>query len=457
MLLVFYSGIIKSQKKIIYGVDLSTLLQIEDNGGIFKEAGFPKDPFQIFKDHKINYVRLKLWHTPTESYNNLQKVLIAAQRAKSKGLKFLLDFHYSDWWADPAHQTKPAAWNGLTVKQLKDSIYNYTKFIISTLKANNTLPDMVQIGNEITCGLLWNEGKICGQNNTIQQWQNFTDFLKEAIRAVQDAKDENDSIKIMIHSDKGGDNAAAQWFYDGLKAYDVFYDIIGLSYYPWWQGTFSDLQNNLNDLAYRYGKNIIVVETAYPWTFNWSDNTVNIVGNSSQLLPGYSATVEGQKKFLIDLIDIVNNTKNGKGLGVFYWEPDWISTQTFGSPWENLSLFDFNGELLSSISAFDSVPTGVENIEKVVNEFYLNQNYPNPFNPSTIIKFGLPESQFVNISVYDVLGNKIQTLVNENLSAGTYSYNFDASSVSRRISSGIYFYTMTTGKYSITKKMMLIK
>lgn len=453
LLLLFNPVSLRSQSNFIKGVDISTLLQVEDNGGVFKENGVVKDPFQIFKDHQINYIRLKLWHTPAENYNNLQKVLLAAERIKTNDLKFLLNIHYSDWWADPANQTKPAAWNGLTVEQLKDSIYTYTRSVLSTLKANNTLPDMVQIGNEIICGMLWNEGRICEQFNTQQQWQNFTGFLKEAIRGVKDATNESDSIKIMIHTDRGGDNAGARWFYDGLQTYNVEYDIIGLSFYPWWHGSFSNLQNNLNDLADRYGKEIIVVETAYPWTLSWNDNTTNLVGSSTQLLSGYPASTDGQKNFLVDLIEIVNSTSNGKGIGVFYWEPDWISTQTFGSPWENLALFDFNNELLSSISAFDSTLTDIGKTENIFEEFFLHQNYPNPFNPKTRIQYSISSRQFVTLKVYDVLGNEVKLIVSENKDAGSYSVDFDASN----LPSGVYIYKLQAGEFTQSRKMTLIK
>ena len=238
LLLIFIFNIcIKPQSEFIKGIDVSTLLQIEDNGGVFKENGVSKDPLQIFNEHGINYVRLKLWHTPISNYDNLQKVIIAAQRIKNNGLKFLLDFHYSDWWADPGNQTKPAAWNGLSFQSLKDSVYEYTKTVITTLKNHNVLPDMVQIGNEIICGMLWDDGRICEQYNTPQQWSNFTSLVKEGIRGVSESIDLNDTVKIMIHVDRGGDNTGARWFYDGMIAQNVEFDIIGLSYYPWWHGT----------------------------------------------------------------------------------------------------------------------------------------------------------------------------------------------------------------------------
>ena len=460
----------KPQSEFIKGVDVSTLLQIEDNGGLFYENGFVSDPMQIFKDHGINYVRLKIWHTPTEDYNNLQKVLIAAQRIKSKGLKFLLNIHYSDWWADPANQTKPAAWNGLTFQSLKDSVYEYTKNIITTLKIHNLLPDMVQIGNEIICGMLWNDGRICEQYNTPQQWFNFASLVKEGIRGVNESIDLNDTVKIMIHIDRGGDNAGARWFYDGLFAQNVEFDLIGLSFYPWWHGTLVDLQDNLNDLATRYGKDIIVVETAYPWTLSWNDNTNNIVGNSNQLLPGYAASVQGQKDFLIDLMNVVNNTTANKGIGVFYWEPDWISTQTFGSPWENLALFDFSNEVLPSIYAFDSTLTAIKTDNNMIHSFQLYQNYPNPFNPSTKIKFELPTAGNVKLTLYNILGQEIRTLVNEYKESGTHTINFSAIGGSTSggdasdLNSGMYIYRIAissdkieSGSYTQTRKMTLVK
>lgn len=442
-----------TNQSFIKGVDVSTLIQIEDNGGVFKENGIIKDPLEIFKSHGLNYVRLKLWHTPNGGYNNLQRVLSAAQRIKNNGLDFLLDIHFSDTWADPANQTKPAAWNGLSFQTLKDSVYNYTKDVITTLKIHNVLPDIVQIGNEIICGMLWDDGRICDQYNTPQQWSNFAELLKEGIRGIEENIDTNDTVKILIHIDRGGDNAVARWFYDGLLGQGVVFDLIGLSYYPWWHGTFTDLQNNLNDLAQHYDKEIVIVETAYPWTLDWFDNTNNIVGNLSQLLAGYPATVDGQKHYLSDLITLANNTINNKCIGVFYWEPEWVSTPTFGSPWENLALFDFTGNLLNSISAFDSTLTEVPVKNITANTFELLQNYPNPFNPSTKISWQSPVGSWQTLKVYNILGKEITTLVDAYREAGKYEITFNATD----LTSGIYFYKLNIGAFYQLRKMTLIK
>jgi len=336
----------------IKGADVSFIPQIEDFGGVYKENDIPQDPLKILKDHGFNYIRLKLWHTPTENYNNLEKILYMAKRIKDRDLKFLLNFHYSDTWADPGKQYKPAAWEGLAFNVLKDSIYIYTKTVMQALNAQQTLPDMVQIGNEITSGMLWNDGHVGGSYDTPQQWENLGELISAGIQGVRESCDAGDSVRIMIHIDRGGDNGGCRWFFNNLESQNVEYDIIGLSFYPWWHGTLGQLRTNLNDLALRYGKEIVVAETAYPWTLQCYDSVNNIVGGSNDLLSGYPATVAGQKNFLRDLLKIIHNVPNQKGLGLFYWAPEYISVEPIGSPWENNALFGFDGSVLSSMDVF---------------------------------------------------------------------------------------------------------
>ncbi len=439
--------------EFIKDVDVSVLLEVEEHGGSFKENGIPKDALQIFKDHSINFIRLRIWHTPVYGYNNLDRILIMASRIKSLGLKFLLDFHYSDTWADPGQQIKPASWGNLTFQALKDSVYQYTRHVITALMNQNTLPDMVQLGNEIICGMLWDDGRVCDQYNTPQQWAQLAELINEGARGISESLDPGDTVKVMIHIDRGGDNPGSQWFFNHLLAHNVEFDIIGLSYYPWWHGTLSDLEFNTHDLAQRYGKEIILVEIAYPWTLDWYDNTHNIVGDSSQLHPGYSATVEGQSSFLSDLIDIVRNIPNNKGLGLFYWAPEWISVLQLGSPWENVTLFDFTGELLSSISAFDSILSDISSPNRSSHSFHLYQNYPNPFNPSTQINYQIPKDGFVNLVVYNSLGQRVANLVNQHQTRGAYSVQFNASD----LPSSVYIYKLQVDEFSMVKKMLLTK
>ncbi len=305
---------------------------------------------------------------------------------------------------------------------------------------------MVQIGNEITGGMLWPDGKLNGSTG----WSNFAALLKAGIRGV---KDIDTTVHIMIHIDKGGDNSASRWFFDNLTAQGVNFDVIGLSYYPWWQGTLPELQSNVNDLASRYNKKIVVAETAYPWTLSWNDNVPNIVGDSSQLLPEYPATVDGQRNFLNGLIQTVLNIPNNKGMGFFYWEPDWISAPQLGSSWENLALFDFAGNAANSFSVFNSTPVSVSQRSNVPASFALHQNYPNPFNPTTHFRFSIANFEFVTLKVYDLLGREIATLVNGKKSPGTYEVLFDGS----KLPSGVYFYRLESGRFAETKKLILIK
>jgi arabinogalactan endo-1,4-beta-galactosidase len=344
---------------IIRGADISFTPQIEDLGGKYKLHGVEMDALDILKQNGANYIRLRIWHTPANGYCGLAKTLAYAMRVKARGYKLLLDFHYSDWWADPGKQNKPAAWVGIPFAALRDSMYAYTRDVVAAMKNQNTLPDMVQIGNEITAGMLWNDGRVGGTYDTPQQWANFADLVNEGIRGAREAASDT-AMKIMIHIDRGGDNTGARWFYDKLKAQGVQFDVIGLSYYPWWHGSLTQLKNNLNDLAARYDKDLVLAETAYPWTTqSLNDGMGNIGVDAAKLPAGYAKSPQGQKAFLSAITKILKETNNNKGRGFFYWEPAYISKSPIGSSWEHLTTFDFNGNALSSITSFmnlDSVP-----------------------------------------------------------------------------------------------------
>jgi arabinogalactan endo-1,4-beta-galactosidase len=338
------------------GVDISSLPQVEDNGGVFyDDAGQQQDIFQILAGHGINYVRLKLWHTPANGYNNLERVKAMAARIKSAGMGFLLDIHYSDTWADPGKQYKPAAWQDLDYDQLRAEVCSYTKEAVAELKDQGTEPGIVQIGNEIPSGLLWNDGRLDGSGD---QFTRLAGLLKAGIDGVRDA---GCSAKIMLHLDKGGNNALYKWWFNNVIAEGVEFNVIGLSFYGYWHGELADLSDNLDDLAHRYNKELIVVETAYPYTLADHDGFANIIGQADQLVAGYPATVEGQADWLRDLMQVVANAPEGLGKGVFYWEPAWLGLPgcgwdpqdpASGNGWENQALFDFGGHVLSSMDAF---------------------------------------------------------------------------------------------------------
>ena len=450
LLIGFINSLLFTQSnEFMKGVDLSMLKQVEDNGGLFYENGNQIDPIQEFNSKGINTVRLKIWHNPLQNYNDLESVLEIAERVKNAELDLLLDFHYSDTWADPSNQNKPAAWENLNFETLCDSIEQYSRYVITKLKNQNTLPKYVQIGNETDCGFLWPDGYVCGESNNDIQWNKLRDLFMHAIEGVNTALDFEDSLKIISHVSSGGN-----WFFGNLLEEDIPIDILAISYYPMWHGTLADLNQNINMLATQFGKPVLVVETAYPFTLSWNDNTNNILGLETQLLDGYEASEEGQFSFLYDLISLVHD--NDFGYGICYWAPDWISTSQFGSPWENQALFDFDGQLLDAVSVFDDANVSVQ----TKNEYSIGGifNYPNPFNPITKLRYTIPKNSLVSIIIYDMLGRQVKTLVNQTQNAGYASVIWDATNdYGKPVSAGIYLYQIQTGEYIQTKKMVLLK
>ncbi|MCB9057784.1 MAG: glycosyl hydrolase 53 family protein [Calditrichae bacterium] len=346
----------------IKGADVSFIPQIEDLGGVYKENGVALDPLKILADHGVNYIRLKIWHTPSQNYNDLPHILEMAKRIKQNDMQFLLNFHYSDTWADPGNQTKPVAWQDASTQDLIDSVYFYTKYVMSALDAQGTLPDMVQIGNEINSGMLWNTGRVGGAYDNSTQWANLAALINAGIQGVRESSVNGDSVKIVIHRADADDLGGNTWFFNNLINNGVEFDIIGLSFYPWWHGTLSGMQSTTNSLANLYGKPILIAETAYPWTLDWYDSVNNIVGSADKLHSGYPATVNGQTLFLHDVMQIVRYIGNDRGLGVFYWAPEYISVPQLGSPWENLALFDFQGNALSTLQVFEDKPDSLNTV-----------------------------------------------------------------------------------------------
>lgn len=335
----------------LIGGDISFLPEIEDHGGTYSDAGGKQDLVLLMKEHGFNSIRLKLWHSPDAPYNTLDQVKRMAMRLHAAGMHFFLDIHYSDWWADPQKQITPAAWDGLAFETLVDSVYRYTYDVIASLRSQGTMPAMVQIGNEIRTGMLWPDGRVDGEYDTPEQWDHLVRLLQAGRRGILDAAGP-DWPTIMIHFDNGAKNEMCRYFFDQLLARGLEFDAIGLSFYPKWHGTLDELGHNLTDLAVRYGKDIYVVETAYPWTFEWRDATGNIFGTEADLHRGYPPTVEGQSAFLSAVRRIVRNVPAGRGRGIYYWSPEWIAVDGVPSAWENATLFDFDGKVLPSMAAF---------------------------------------------------------------------------------------------------------
>lgn len=342
------SGNNNNSNYFIRGLDLSFTPEISGYSINYSSGGTVKPILQIAKEKGINTIRVRLWYNPSGTNSALPEVVSFAKQIKQAGLKFWLDIHYSDTWADPGTQNKPAAWTALSMASLKDSIYAYTKRVITACVQNNARPDIVQPGNEINNGFLWESGKIytfSGPN-----WGGFAYLMKESVRAIRET---SAGTKIILHH---AGNSGAATFFTNIQTQGIDYDIIGLSYYPWWHGAdLNILRQDMTTLASTFQKPVLIAETAYPFTLNWADNTNNIVGSASQVSPDYDATADGQASFISKLISITKASSAKQYSGVCYWAPDWVAFKgtaaTDGSPYENLALFDFSFKALPALDS----------------------------------------------------------------------------------------------------------
>lgn len=323
------------------GADLSFLADAESKGMHFKDAGVAKPGLQIFRDHGYNWIRLRVFHTvansPTPLPNDLGYTLALAKQAKALGYKFLLDFHYSDTWADPGKQRVPKAWEALSAPDLAKAVEDYSRQTVAALREGGAMPDMVQVGNETTNGMMWPLGKLPGG------WDTFCELLKAGMRGVEAGSAGAPRPLIMVHIDKGGDSKATQWFYDNIIQRGVQFDVIGQSYYPIWHGTLMDLRENLRLTAERYRKPIVVVETAYTW---------RTADDANQPAP-FPETPEGQRDFLEAVQQAVLSTPYGLGRGVMWWEPAVPDSRL-----ASRGMFDADGNALPVMRVFDKYTRG---------------------------------------------------------------------------------------------------
>jgi arabinogalactan endo-1,4-beta-galactosidase len=315
------------------GADLSFLKDAEDAGCIFKDNGETKTGLLIFADHGYNWIRLRIFHTPTELPNNLDYTLALALDAKKLGYKFLLDFHYSDTWADPGKQFIPEAWRDMSHEELVMAVYEYTRETISAFGKAGVMPDMVQNGNEIINGMLWPDGKIP------ENWDNFAELVQAGTKGVRDGCGDLPCPEIMVQIDQGGNKERTKYFFDKLISYGIEFDYIGQSYYPWWHGTLLDLRENMYFMAKTYKKPIILVEVAY-----CSEPTEYI----DKPAP-FPETPEGQKEFLEEVNRIVMETPDNLGRGIFWWEPAVSNKRGIATR----DLFDEQGNALPAVYVFD--------------------------------------------------------------------------------------------------------
>ena len=267
---------------------------------VFKDRGVAHPGLEILRHHGYGWVRLRIMNEPTALPNTLEYTLAEAKAAKAMGFRILLDFHYSDDWADPAHEATPKAWAKMSHDQLVKAVFNFSRDTVAAFRDQGTMPDMVQVGNEITGGMLWPDGKLP------DRWPQFADLLTAGVRGVEAGKGELPRPAIMIHIDQGGNQETTKWFFDNLIVNRVPFDVIGQSYYPWWQGSLESLRRNLAFMAGRYKKPIFVVEAAYDWREGEAFKGTK---------PPFPETPEGQRDFLAALAKVVKETPGGLGRG----------------------------------------------------------------------------------------------------------------------------------------------
>ncbi|GLU98020.1 glycosyl hydrolase 53 family protein [Megamonas funiformis] len=352
----------------IKGADVSIMPELERNGTKFYDNGIEQDGLTILKNHGVNWIRVRIWNNPYVvgpegvggGNTDEAKAIEMAKRAKALGMKVLVDFHYSDFWVDPGQQKKPDAWKNDSGDKLVDDVYAYTAKVMQDFNAQGVTPDMVQVGNELNNGMLWPEAQLTEDNPNGYKF--LAKLLNAGLQAVHD-NDKDNKVKTMIHL-AGVDVNLYHTFFDNLivknKVND--FDIIGMSFYPFWHGTMDDLKNTMNDVSAKYNKDVIAVETAFGYTLEDADFEKNNFGTNEEKVGGYKATVQGQATGLRDVMATVASVNDNRGLGIFYWAPDWVINEKVGwksngggNGWDNLTLFDTKGSALESMDTFNLV------------------------------------------------------------------------------------------------------
>lgn len=331
--------------KFYKGVDISSLLELEDNGlKLYDADGKECEALELCRQNGVNSVRLRIWNEPSnipesKGYCDIEHTVAFAKRIKAKNMHFMLDFHYSDFWADPGKQRKPAAWEQLSPDELVQAVYDYTKDVLERLTKEGCQPDMVQIGNEIRSGMLFPDGEV----------PHFSQLAKLVNAGIQACRDVNSDIRVMIHLDQGGKYIfLKEWFDSIIEEGLLPFDVIGVSYYPFWHGTFMDLKNSLEALVERYHLPVMVVETAHPWRRSGE----GFVSEDQERIAGFCAGIKEQGEVMKLVMNIVASVPEEKGCGVYYWEPLVVPMEGQGSWANNMGVLDLDGKVLPGFKEF---------------------------------------------------------------------------------------------------------
>ena len=360
------------------GMDVSTLIDLGSEGAKFFDEGKEGELLSILKANGVNSIRVRLWRDPHdengESYGagtcDLSHALKLGKRIKEAGMHFLLDIHYSDFWCDPNRQIPPKAWQNYSFDQILTAVDAYSEAVLTAFKLNDCMPDMIQVGNEITNGILWDYGKLtCQEDGTCTGYDDLCTILKSAIKGIKKVTD----CPLCIHLERSFDNFRYREYFDNLVSHNVPFDSIGISYYPYYHHGYDEMIANISDMADRYDKDIYVVETSYAFTTKHFDGPGKDLVISEGFRPDgyelpYPLTPEGQTLFVEELLDRLVQVKKFKG--IYYWEPAWIPTpkgtwasygarvymnetcKEGGNEWANQCLFDYEGNSLPALKVF---------------------------------------------------------------------------------------------------------
>ncbi|WP_247951964.1 glycoside hydrolase family 53 protein [Streptococcus oralis] len=429
----------------IKGADISTLIAQEESGvRYYDENGNEKDLITILAENGVNYVRVRIWNNPYDDKghgygagnSDLSKAIAIGKRATAAGMRVLVDFHYSDFWADPGRQVSPKAWANMTIDEKSKALYQFTKESLNTLRASGVDVGMVQVGNETTSsGMAGEAGD--------ERYQLF----KAGTQAVRDV---DKSILITLHFTNPEKKSTILYYAEKLKENQIDYDVFATSYYSFWHGSLENLSSVLTEIREKYGKQTLIAETSYAYTLEDGDGQKNVIKSDQQTKNGgYPPTVQGQAN---NLRDVIATSQSAGALGVFYWEPAWIpvgkadrnsnlpiweqygsgwassyaisydpnvdESNYGGSEWDNQALFDFNGKALQSLKVFKFVNTGYGTVPEKKD----NQNREKEDEDTTnLLQNGSFEEE--NLEAYKISQSYVERQ-NDTPKTGQYALHF---------------------------------
>ena len=338
-------------RRLKNGIDISWLPEVEAAGGkFFTSTGKVIDPIRLMKLSGISVGRIRVWVNPVDANGSISRAIKLAKRLKQQGLEICIDFHFPDTWADPAHQSIPAAWSNESLTKLKTDLSGYISSALYKFRAAKVTPQWVQLGNEISNGFLWPLGKI--DSNAPEQWRNFVELYKSATKALRKASPKTQSI---LHLDCGGDSDKLQWWFTMAEQYGLTdYDVVGLSYYSQWHGPLINLRAGMSTAIEISNKPVLIVETAYPWTVRRFGSDVLDVSKSG--LPHLPLTEDGQAEYVKRLQTMLRGVPKNKGIGIWWWEglSHQVKSSDGGLLWNggmgNATLVNSSGRPLKSLT-----------------------------------------------------------------------------------------------------------